>query len=333
MLTLPQRTANRSANQLRWLFGESSSLMHIPDGFLSPPVWATLDLMSVPAIGWMAKRAQRDTGEGGDRRIPLLGVMGAFVFAAQMVNFPVGLGTSGHLVGAALMSIVLGPAAASIVMTAILAIQAFVFQDGGIMALGANVFNMAVVGVLAGYLPYRMWGVRWRTAAIFSGGALSVLSSACLAMAQLALSGVPVRGRILGISLGLFVISAIIEGVITVAAVHAIERLNPGWVRGPARSGSRIMGAVAIAAVLLVTVGILLASAAPDGIQKLALQLGISAPSSGLPSWLHAPLADYEWKGLPSAWQRRASAGLTGLVLLYGACIVTGRILTRRRSV
>src|SRR4051812_7474282 len=110
-----------------------SSAMHIPDGFLSPPVWATLDLVSLPSIAWMAKRARQGTD---DRKIPLLGVMGAFVFAAQMINFPVGLGTSGHLVGGALLSIVLGAAAACVVMTAILALQAFVFQDGGVVVLG-----------------------------------------------------------------------------------------------------------------------------------------------------------------------------------------------------
>src|SRR5262252_4132244 len=126
--------------------------MHIPDGFLSPSVWAPLDVAALPAVAWVARRARLDTE---DRSIPLMGVMGAFVFAAQMINFPVGLGTSGHLVGGALLSIALGPAAASVVMTAILVVQAFVFQDGGIMALGANVFNMAIVGVLAGYLPYR----------------------------------------------------------------------------------------------------------------------------------------------------------------------------------
>ena len=117
--------------------------MHIPDGFLSPAVWAPLDAAAIPAVGWIAHRAQKDTDE---RNIPLMGVMGAFVFAAQMINFPVGLGTSGHLVGGALLAIVLGPAAASVVLTSILVIQAFVFQDGGIMALGPNILNMAIVG-------------------------------------------------------------------------------------------------------------------------------------------------------------------------------------------
>src|SRR5580704_11214760 len=142
--------------------------MHIPDGFLSPPVWATLDVLAVPAVALVAKKAERDSerSEFGDRQIPLLGVMGAFVFAAQMINFPVGLGTSGHLVGGALLAIVLGPSAAAVVMTAILVIQAFVFQDGGVMALGANVINMAFIGVLAGYIPYRLGRSHWRSTAI-----------------------------------------------------------------------------------------------------------------------------------------------------------------------
>lgn len=101
--------------------------MHIPDNFLSPPVWATLDVVAIPTIGIIARHASRQME---DARIPLLGVMGAFVFAAQMINFPVGLGTSAHLVGGALLVYALGPAFAVITMTAILAVQAFVFQDG-----------------------------------------------------------------------------------------------------------------------------------------------------------------------------------------------------------
>src|SRR5438094_6357851 len=162
--------------------------MHIPDGFLSTPVWAALDTAAIPAAGYIARRAERELEE---KKLPLLGVMGAFVFAAQMINFPVGGATSGHLVGAALLSYTLGPASASVVMMAILAIQALVFQDGGILALGANVINMAVAGVLAGYLPFRYWGAgKWRKPAIFLGAMLSVLVSAVLALAQLLISGV-----------------------------------------------------------------------------------------------------------------------------------------------
>src|SRR5438876_4255247 len=100
--------------------------MHFSDGFLSPPIWASFDLTAVAAAVYMVRRAQREFEE---KKVPLLGVMGAFVFAAQMINFPVGGATSGHLVGSALLSYTLGPASASVVMMAILAIQALVFQD------------------------------------------------------------------------------------------------------------------------------------------------------------------------------------------------------------
>src|ERR1700726_896290 len=115
--------------------------MHIPDGYLDTRLWVALDAVAVPAVGVLSWRAQRSFDH---HRVPLMGVMGAFVFAAQMINFPVGNGTSGHLVGAALLSFTLGPAAASVVMIAILTIQSLVFQDGGILALGANIFNMAL---------------------------------------------------------------------------------------------------------------------------------------------------------------------------------------------
>jgi len=281
--------------------------MHIPDGFLSPPVWVTLDLVSAPAVAILARRAQQGTDTS---RIPLLGVMGAFVFAAQMINFPVGPGTSGHLVGGALLSMVVGPTAAAIVMTAILAIQAFVFQDGGIMALGANVFNMALAGVLAGYLPYRLWSRQWRSAAIFAGGFLSVLTSACLALAQLLLSGVRMPPKIIWISTALFAIGALIEGAITLAAVRAIERLNPAWIIAPAGGRSRVVGLAAVGAVVA---AVLFASTAPDAIERLTRTMGGETATE-------------------SIWLYRVAAGLGGLVLIYVACTVIGRYLARQRS-
>jgi len=279
--------------------------MHIPDGFLSTPVWGTLDVISAPAVAWVARRAQRDTQ---DHRIPLLGVMGAFVFAAQMINFPVGPGTSGHLVGGALLAIVLGPAAASLVLTAILVLQALIFQDGGVLALGANVFNMALAGVAAGYLPYRLWVHQSRSSAIFAAGALSVMTSACLALGQLLISGVPMPGGVLWASLALFVVSALMEGAITVAAVRAIERLNPAWVAGPRPTSSRTLASVALAALLLVVVGTLVASAAPDGIQRLTGQALDSA-----------------------AWSQRTAAGIAGLALIFVLCYLGGKVISRRR--
>src|SRR5687767_12522783 len=150
--------------------------MHIPDGFLSPPVWAVLDAAAIPLVAVLARRAQK---ESRDDRVPLLGVMGAFVFAAQMVNFPVGPGTSGHLLGGTLLAALFGPASAAVIMTAILATQALVFQDGGILALGANVANLAILGVFAGYLPFAaLRRTRWRTAGLFLGAVVSVGAAA-----------------------------------------------------------------------------------------------------------------------------------------------------------
>ncbi len=302
--------------------------MHIPDGFLSAPVWATLDGAAVPAVVYVARRAQRGFEED---KVPLLGVLGAFVFAAQMINFPVGPGTTGHLVGGALLAFTLGPAAASVVMTAILAIQALVFQDGGILALGANVVNMALMGVLAGYLPYSIWGgKRWRKAAIFAGGALSVLVSAVLALSELLVSGVKMPGAVLGLSLALFMVSAALEGGITLAVVQALERIQPNTIRRPVSSRSPVRAGIALAAVLLASVGVFFASTAPDGIQRLGEQTGLSSQVRTL---FHTPLAEYRAALWQSASLNRAAAGLAGVALIYGACLLLSRAAGRKRSI
>ncbi len=283
--------------------------MHIPDGFLSTPVWAALDTLSVPAVGLLANRARREMDES---RIPLLGVMGAFVFAAQLVNFPVGLGTSGHLVGGALLACVLGPGAAALVMTAILAIQALVFQDGGIIALGANVLNMAVAGVIAGYLPYHWLGAtRYRKLGIFAGAFLSVLVSAMLALSELLISGVKMPAALLALSTGLLAVNALLEGAITVSVVSAIERLHPNWIREPVPLRSSAFVLLAAAAILLAGAGWLVASGLPDGLERALGQGG----------------------ELDSSWLRRALAGLGGVALIWLACLALGRIVARRRTV
>jgi cobalt/nickel transport system permease protein len=298
--------------------------MHIPDNFLSTPVWASLDAISIPAVGLMIKRAGRDLP---DTRIPLLGVMGAFIFAAQMINFPVGAGTSGHLVGGALLACALGPAPAVLVMTTILVIQAFVFQDGGVLALGANVCNMALVGVLAGYWPYHLWGSARRNSAIFAGGFLSVLASGSLALAELLISGVRMPRPLVFGSLGLFAVNAAIEGAITIAVVQALDKLNPGFVQKPGRSENRILVALSTAGVVLGMAGFLLASSAPDAIQNLGQTLGIASKSS-----FPTPMANYSVGNFGSAWLRRATAGLTGLLLICGLCLAAARMIGRRRS-
>jgi cobalt/nickel transport system permease protein len=282
--------------------------VHIPDGFLSTPVWATLDAAALPAVAGVIRRAQRGFDAA---RIPLLGVMGAFVFAAQMVNFPVAVGTSSHLVGGALLAYTLGPAAASVVMIAILSVQALVFQDGGLLALGANVLNMAIVGVLAGYLPFYLWGGgRWRKPAIFAGGALSVLVSAILALTELLVSRVPLPRSMLALSMGVFAVSALLEGAITLAVVQALDAIQPNFVTRPAAGRPLALGALGLMALLLGAGGVLIASTSPDGIERLTHYEAVAQ----------------------QAWFQKSLAGLAGLVLIYGVCLFVGRLVARRGS-
>ena len=286
------------------------------------PVWGTLDVAAIPAVALAVRRAQRGFEEN---RVPLLGVMGAFVFAAQMINFPVGVGTTGHLVGGALLAFTLGPAPAMVVMAAILAIQALVFQDGGILALGPNLLNMAILGVLAGYLPFHLWGAgRWRKAAIFLGATLSVLVSAVCALAELLLSGVRMPAAMLELSLALFLVSALLEGAITLTVVEALEAIRPNAVRRP-----RTVGIVTLAAVLLAAVGVLFASTNPDGIQRLGQATGIDAYTR---RFFSTPFSGYETTFFANPWLRKATAGLAGLALIYSASTLIFRAAARKRS-
>lgn len=301
--------------------------MHIPDGFLSAPVWGGLAAVTAPLVGIAARRAQREVEEN---RVPLLGVMGAFVFGAQMINFPLAPGASGHLLGAALLASTLGPAAAVVVMTAVLTVQAVVFQDGGVLALGANVFNMALAGVAAGYLPCWLGGRGpGRRIAVALGGFLSVLVSASLALTELRLSGLILPAPALSLAFGLFTLNALAEGVITLLVVEALDRLHPGWLRHREAPRPVVTKAVFTAAVVLVVFGVAVASAAPDGLERLAEELGISDRARVL--W-RTPLSDYEVRFLPLGALREAAGGLAGIGLAGAWAFALAKLLGRRRS-
>jgi len=126
--------------------------VHIPDGFISIPTSAGFGAAAVGGVWYSIRQAARLLD---DRRVPLAGLVAAFVFAAQMVNFPVVSGTSGHLIGGVLAAVLVGPWLGALVLTVVLVVQGVFFADGGLSALGLNVFNMAVVGTLGGYLVYR----------------------------------------------------------------------------------------------------------------------------------------------------------------------------------
>jgi len=204
--------------------------MHIPDGFLTPEVAA---ICAVPAIGAVGYGLRRASVELDERRVPLLGVIAAFVFAAQMLNFPVAGGTSGHFLGAALAAILLGPWLAAVVLSVVLVVQAFVFADGGITALGANVLNMGVVGGLV--VGGMMLGARrvlpkTRTATLVVAGAgawLAVVGGAVACAFELAISGTVPLGTVLPAMLGVHVLIGAGEAVITVAAVSAVLSTRP----------------------------------------------------------------------------------------------------------
>jgi cobalt/nickel transport system permease protein len=208
--------------------------MHIPDGFLSPEVAA---VCAVPAAGAVAYGLRRANRELDERRVPLLGVTAAFVFAAQMLNFPVAGGTSGHFLGAALAAILLGPWLAGLVLSVVLVVQAFVFADGGITALGANVLNMGVVGALVvgglmvaarRVLPNRR-GVLLAVAG--AGAWLAVVAGAAVTAFELAISGTVPLGTVLPAMLGVHVLIGAGEAAITVAAVSAVLSTRPDVVR------------------------------------------------------------------------------------------------------
>jgi hypothetical protein len=150
-----------------------------------------------------------------------------------------------------------------------------------------------------------------------------------LALSELLLSGVAMPAAVLRISLGLFVISALLEGAITLAIMQTLESINPDFVRRPQLNGGRVLGWVGLAAAFLAVIGVAFASTHPDGIQKLAGATGIASHAQAL---LRAPLADYQLGALHTVWLRKAGAGLAGLGLIFGACILCGKLLARQRG-
>ena len=208
--------------------------MHIPDGFLSTDVALACAVPAAVCVGVGLRRANVELDE---RRVPLLGVTAAFIFAAQMLNFPVAGGTSGHFLGAALAAILLGPWLACLVMAVVLGVQAFVFADGGITALGANVLNMGVIGALVvGGLMHAARNVtgRGRKAllVIAGGGAwLAVMAGATATSLELAISGTVPLGTVLPAMLGVHALIGVGEAVVTVAAVSAVHATRPDLVR------------------------------------------------------------------------------------------------------
>jgi len=214
--------------------------LHIPDGFLSGPVAGVGYGLAAVFVALAVWRTNRSLSE---KSVPLMGVLAAFIFAAQMMNFPVAGGTSGHLLGGTLVAILVGPWAAIIVMTSVVGIQALMFQDGGLAALGFNVFNMGVITALVGYGVYNLAaffanGQRgWvRPAGAFVAGWLTVMLAAFATSMELAVSGTSPLHVVLPAMMGVHALIGIGEGLITAAAVAFVLSTRPDLIEEPQRT-------------------------------------------------------------------------------------------------
>lgn len=201
------------------------SQLHAPDGFLSIPVAFAMWAVTIVVLAIAVRQTNRTLDE---RAIPLMGVMAAFIFAAQMFNFQVVGGTSGHLLGGVLAAVLLGPWAGTLVMACVIAVQGLIFQDGGLVVMGANIFNMGVIGTLGGYWLYRvlcrLLGGEDRAripAAGVAAWAAVIVASVAMAI-ELAISGTTPLEIALPAMLGVHALIGIGEALITMAALAFI---------------------------------------------------------------------------------------------------------------
>ncbi|MBA7684204.1 putative fused nickel transport protein LarMN [subsurface metagenome] len=199
--------------------------MHIPDGFLSGATLGATAAVSAGGVGSAVRVVRKKLGE---KQVPLMGVLAAFIFAAQMLNFPIAGGTSGHVIGAALAAIMLGPWAAVLIMSCVLIAQSLIFQDGGLLALGANILNMGIIASFSGYYIYRLVcsvlgdGRRGKLVGSLVGAWASVLLASIACAVELAVSGVSPMRVVLPAMAGVHALIGIGEGLITMAVLRLV---------------------------------------------------------------------------------------------------------------
>ncbi|HUL54406.1 MAG TPA: energy-coupling factor ABC transporter permease [Opitutaceae bacterium] len=309
--------------------------MHIPDGFLDAKTAIASAGLSAVGIG-VALRSVRRTSSA--RRVPLIGLAAAFVFAAQMLNFPVAGGTSGHLIGAVLVAVLLGPSAAVLAMTAVLVVQCFVFADGGVTALGANIFNMAVVAPGVGYAIYALvrrvaaGSLRARLLATAFAAWCATVAAAVLCAGELALSGTVAWNAAFPAMTGIHMLIAFGEAVITTLVVAAVARARPELLAPSGEIPARPRYAELAAYGVLVSLGLVafvapFASNWPDGLEKVATMLGFAQRAAATPI-LVAPWPAYTIPGFKSATSSTILAGGVGTLVAFILAYVLARGLT-----
>ena len=327
--------------------------LHAPDGFFSLPVSAAGYALAAAAVGLAIYRANRSLNE---RIVPMMGVMAAFIFAAQMLNFPVAGGTSGHLIGGALAAIILGPWAAILVMTAVVGLQALLFQDGGLLVMGVNLLNMSIVSVLAGYGTYwvsqRLGGGGYTSlmAGGFAAAWVSVVASSATTAVALSLSGTSPLAVALPAILGFHMLIGIGEGLITVFALSFIRQARPQLLgarpnagadavavvasaddggRGrTALRGARLWAAGYVIAIALVMLAPF-ASGSPDGLERVAEDSGFMSAALSAP---YSIISDYQLPGVQNEAVATALAGVVGVTVVYLLVAGCAYLLHRRRT-
>lgn len=302
-------------------------MAHIPDGFLSPAVLAGTAAASAAALAVAAARTRRQLD---DRRAPVLGALTAFVFAAQMLNFPLGAGASAHLLGGVLVAVMAGPWAGMLVLFSVVLVQALLFQDGGIAALGANTLNLAVIGAGGGYVAYRwqlaLYGDGRMGRLTAAGGAafLTTLVTGLAVGLEVGLSGlVPMDVAVLTIG-GAHVLVAAAEAVLTVMILSAVLRSRPALLRdrAPAASGRMAVAGVTAAAAVA-AVAVVRASSRPDALERAGEALGLE--SGPVPAF--SPMPDYT-VAVGGPWLAAAA----GLITVFAVGWAVARVASRTRS-
>jgi cobalt/nickel transport system permease protein len=306
--------------------------MHIPDGFISVPVAVVGWFLMAVFVGFALRQTRHELGE---RQTPLMGILAAFVFAAQMINFPVAGGTSGHLIGGMLVAVLIGPWAALLVMTAVIAVQAFLFQDGGLLALGFNVFNMGILATFSGYAAYN--GLRKILGASRNGlligaavGAwVSVELAAVAAAFELAVSGTSALDVALPAMAGVHALIGTGEALITVGALAFIRQVRPDLLGEPSPKAAR--QSTLIAAGLVIALAITLASPLadpnPDGLERVAADHAFIAKAKNAPFEI---LPDYTIPFIKNGAVTTITAGVIGVLIVAGVGFGVPRLTHRR---
>ena len=309
----------------------SPAPLHIPDGFLNLVVSLICWAITAVMIGMAVSRTNKALGE---KQVPLMGIMAAFIFAAQMINFPVAGGTSGHLLGGALAAIVLGPWAGMLVMTAVIAVQGLLFQDGGLLVMGANILNMGLLTAAIGYGLYRSVVNKSQTTKLVVAGIaawLSVMAGALATSLQLWLSGTSNLQTVVIAMLGVHALIGLGEALITVAALSFIFRTRPDLLGEGSASSEGGRGWVIAGVVIALVVVLLspLASASPDGLERVAIDMGFIDAGQSAP---YEIIPDYTLPFLGETPLSTILAGVIGALIVLGIAILTGRSLQKKAS-